>query len=420
MELYVAFAGRWVLWMLRSVGQLGPTLGSFTVLVALAVFGRRLLAVPLRHLRFHCRPTLLPHRDPQGQRDVAVFIVRAAPPPVGLWSSPLAACTGASHSYCTAPSASVEQGHQATPAGAGATNAAVLFHDAADARRQPAFPPARAVAMPLHNHGDIGRMLSTAWARASVREEGGGAEELRKLDQGGGADAVSMKAAGNGGQEAVGAADNFSRSGYAIASTSSMPSTRSRSRVGVADLALPSYFASTPTLTRAAATAEGLMHEADVGAPELFLATGYARASTRPEALGKRAACVVELLLPSRSLPTTHDDPRAIGGRGRGRWRGLGAGGRKVSVTSMPRTPLLHAGLPSPRSVLTAVTSPPLTPLLTLSLFTPPPATWRVSWMEDQIGSSMAMALRLPSLVISQAQRQVRRGAAPVTNAATG
>jgi hypothetical protein len=85
MVLHVVYAGSWVLRMLRSVGQLGPTLGSFTVLFALAVHGRRLPALPLRHPRFHLRPVLSPRCSPQGQRDVAVVSRQAAPPPVVLW-----------------------------------------------------------------------------------------------------------------------------------------------------------------------------------------------------------------------------------------------------------------------------------------------------------------------------------------------
>ncbi len=177
MVLHVAFAGRWVLGLLRSVGQLGPTLGSFTVFSVLALRGRHLRALPLRHLGFPCRPTLFPHRDPRGMGDVAALLGQAAPPPVVLWLSPLAACTGASLLYCTAPSGSVEQRHQATPTSTGTSNAAMLFPRAAGASWRRAVPSARAVAMTLHNHGDIGRQPSTAWAGANALKEGGRAEE---------------------------------------------------------------------------------------------------------------------------------------------------------------------------------------------------------------------------------------------------
>ncbi len=87
---------------------------------------------------------------------------------------------------------------------------------------------------------------------------------------------VSKEAAGNGRQEAVGATGISSWTVFASASTPSMPSLRTRSKVGVADVVLSSSCASTPTLTRSAMAAKEPMQAVVVGAPELTLATGYA------------------------------------------------------------------------------------------------------------------------------------------------
>ncbi len=66
----------------------------------------------------------------------------------------------------------------------GTLTAALLIHRATDARRRPVLPVARAVTMPLHNHGDIGRRLPTAWAWAWTSEEGGVAEEMKDRSPG--------------------------------------------------------------------------------------------------------------------------------------------------------------------------------------------------------------------------------------------
>jgi hypothetical protein len=84
MLLHVINAGGWELRMLRSVGQLGPTLGSFTDLFVLAVIVLGIHAPPLRRPRFPLRPALSLHRSPQGQRDGAVAFLQATPPPVEL------------------------------------------------------------------------------------------------------------------------------------------------------------------------------------------------------------------------------------------------------------------------------------------------------------------------------------------------
>ncbi len=184
MVLHIISAGRWELRMLRSVGQLGPMLDSFTVFVARAVIGLRRLAPPLHHPRFPLRPALSIHRGSQWRRDGAVALRQATPPSVGLRRTPSARSTGPSPSDCTAPSTSIGLGQLAATKASGTPTAALLIHGATDARRRPVLPAARAVTMLLHNHGDIGRRVPTAWAWAWTAEEGGDAEELEDTSQG--------------------------------------------------------------------------------------------------------------------------------------------------------------------------------------------------------------------------------------------
>ncbi len=98
----------------------------------------------------------------------------------------------------------------------------------------------------------------------------------RKKARGGRAGAVPMEAAGNGGQEGVGAAAIPSCATSATAPTSSMRSLCTRGKVGVAEAIFSTNFASTPTLARKMAAAKEPMRVVEVGAPELTLATGFA------------------------------------------------------------------------------------------------------------------------------------------------
>ncbi len=111
-----------------------------------------------------------------------------------------------------------------------------------------------------------------------------------------------------------------------------------RDAVGVAFTCLRSGFAATSTSSPWTCALGNCGSSVDV--PDVVLVSLSARTPTGQAAIArtrKRAPCVAEVMLPTRSKGATHDDPGMRRGTERARRRmGVGLGGRWMS-TSLPR-----------------------------------------------------------------------------------